>query len=341
MRCVVGEPGVDVNRMDEDGTTQLYVASWEDHAEVVAVLLRTPGFEVNRADRNGWTPLYVRGVRDVMRRGRGAAPGRAGDRRQPVLVGWGDAPLRGVRLRPPRGDQSLAEGAGDRIQPHGQARGHAPLLLCASPNGGHAEAAALLLEAPGVAVFRTDGAGRTALDVAENKDCVILLEEVVDIKRTFSTLLLVLASRGVDRADAADLAMLGFSSDHAKAMAKRMRDTWPPAPPLNEPRQAAGQAGQGGAAAPRCWACNQGMQSDLEESVLVAKTQDDIQSVLSTNEVMTLLSRLPLATNLLFVLLFLLGLVGIGCVGHRSHRCWNPSCTDYVNDHQKATPRGI
>jgi len=56
-----------------------------------------------------------------------------------------------------------------------------------------------------------------------------LLEEVVDVKRTYGALLLALMHHGVSRAEASDVAMHGLPSAHARGMAERMRDTWPAA----------------------------------------------------------------------------------------------------------------
>ena len=55
-------------------------------------------------------------------------------------------------------------------------------------------------------------------------DVLDLLEEVVDVKRTFGALLLAFFYRGVS---GSDLAMRGLRDGRARAMAARMRDTWP------------------------------------------------------------------------------------------------------------------
>jgi len=54
-----------------------------------------------------------------------------------------------------------------------------------------------------------------------------MLEEVLDIKRTFGALLLAFLHCGLSRSEAAGLAMRGLRDDRARAMAARMRDTWP------------------------------------------------------------------------------------------------------------------
>ena len=91
----------------------------------------------------------------------------------------------------------------------------------------------LLLAAPGIEVFNKDMEGKSALDVASNPAVASLLEEVVDVKHTYSALLIALMHHGVSRADASDVAMHYLPTEHAKAMASRMRDTWPadPSPP--------------------------------------------------------------------------------------------------------------
>ena len=68
------------------------------------------------------------------------------------------------------------------------------------------------------------------MDVAGNSVVASLLEEVVDVKRTFGALVLTFAHRGISWDLAADLAMHGLPCEEAKAMAERMRDTWPADP---------------------------------------------------------------------------------------------------------------
>jgi len=84
------------------------------------------------------------------------------------------------------------------------------------------------LAAPGIKVFKKNDEGKSALDVAY--EVASLLEEVVDVKQTYGALLLALMRHGVSRAVASDVAMHGLPSEHAKAMAKHMRDTWPASP---------------------------------------------------------------------------------------------------------------
>jgi len=75
-----------------------------------------------------------------------------------------------------------------------------------------------------------------------------LLDEVVDVKRRYGALLLALMHHGVSRAEASDVAMLGLPSEHAKAMAVRMRDTWPSSGVTEEvkPGEAGTAQGEGG-----------------------------------------------------------------------------------------------
>ena len=77
-------------------------------------------------------------------------------------------------------------------------------------------------------MLRTDNAGRSVFDLADgHPDVWRRLNEVVDVKRTFGALLLAFLHHGVSRSDAADLAMRGLRDDRARAMAARLRDTWP------------------------------------------------------------------------------------------------------------------
>lgn len=91
-----------------------------------------------------------------------------------------------------------------------------------------AEVVRLLLGVPGIHLFRRDTSGKAALEVASGSAVASLLDEVVGVKRTYGALLLALLHGGVSRAVASDVAMHGLPSARAKAMATRMRDTWPP-----------------------------------------------------------------------------------------------------------------
>jgi len=58
VREILRVPGVDVNRVDNDGCTALWAASEKGHWEVVRELARVPGVDAKDA-RNGWTPLLL------------------------------------------------------------------------------------------------------------------------------------------------------------------------------------------------------------------------------------------------------------------------------------------
>ena len=102
---------------------------------------------------------------------------------------------------------------------------YAPLIWASRE--GHSEMVTLLLAAPGIPVFQMDEEGKSAMDVAENAVVASRLEEVVAVKRTFGALQLTLAHRGIFRDMAAHLAMHGLADERAKAMARRMHNTWP------------------------------------------------------------------------------------------------------------------
>jgi len=160
----------------------------------VRLLLRAPGIDVNRADDEGRTPLWCASDEcrlDVVE----------------LLLG-----MPGIDVN--QGDED----------------GRTPLHAAA--NHGESEVVELLLRAPGVHVFRTAKDGQSAMHFAAscgNTEALGLLVEVVDIKRTFGALLLAMAHFGFPKAEAALLAMHGLPSDRAKALATRMRDTWPAA----------------------------------------------------------------------------------------------------------------
>jgi len=65
------------------------------------------------------------------------------------------------------------------------------------------------------------------MDVSRNAFVASLLEEVVAVKRTFGALLLTFVHRDISWDMAAHLAMHGLADERAKAMATRMRNTWP------------------------------------------------------------------------------------------------------------------
>ena len=77
-------------------------------------------------------------------------------------------------------------------------------------------------------MLRTDNAGRSVFDLADgHPDVWRRLNEVVDVKRTFGALVLAFLHRGVSGSGAESLAMRGLRDGRARAMAARMRDTWP------------------------------------------------------------------------------------------------------------------
>ena len=106
--------------------------------------------------------------------------------------------------------------------------GETPLYVAS--HEGEPEVVELLLAAPGIEVFNENMEGKSALDVASSEDVREMLEEVVDVKRTYGALLLALMHHGVSRAEASDVAMHCLPTEHAKAMAVRMRETWPADP---------------------------------------------------------------------------------------------------------------
>ena len=52
-------PGIDINQVDKDGDTSLYLASYRGHREIIELLLAMPGIDVNKSDSYGCTPLYT------------------------------------------------------------------------------------------------------------------------------------------------------------------------------------------------------------------------------------------------------------------------------------------
>ena len=108
-------------------------------------------------------------------------------------------------------------------------------LLCrASYFGLYLEVMKQLLAAPGIRVFLESADGKTALDYArsgnltdDRREVVSLLEEVVNVKRTYAAVLLTLVRLSKSRSWSSDVAMHALPSERAKALAARMRDTWP------------------------------------------------------------------------------------------------------------------
>ena len=50
--------GADINKADDDGVTQLYIAAELGQEAIVRALIEA-GADVNKATDNGWTPLYI------------------------------------------------------------------------------------------------------------------------------------------------------------------------------------------------------------------------------------------------------------------------------------------
>jgi len=209
-------PGFDVNKGNEEyGDTPLMYASRDGLPEAVRQLLAAPGIDVNRANTDGQTPLAL-------------------------AVEKGKCEVVQLLLQAPGIDVNRED-----------KYGWTPLLVASDV--GRADVVKLLLDVPGIRVFRTVK-GRTAMDIAvkylsgelvrkpplftferdrcahvvhNDAEVVTLLEEVVDVKRAYAALLLTLRHLGVPSTPAAELAFHGLPSERAKAMARRMRKTWP------------------------------------------------------------------------------------------------------------------
>ena len=52
------EVGADINKADDDGVTQLYIAAELGQEAIVRALIEA-GADVNKATDNGWTPLAI------------------------------------------------------------------------------------------------------------------------------------------------------------------------------------------------------------------------------------------------------------------------------------------
>ena len=131
---------------EQGWATHLYWASYFGHFEVVTLLLRGPGIDVNQAGKNGKMLLY-----------------------------WASyfGHFEVVTLLRAAPGIDVNESAAD---------GQTPLVAASSE--GHAELVSLLLGAPGIRVLRADRGGITAMDIARNKDVLVVLEVVVAIKET-------------------------------------------------------------------------------------------------------------------------------------------------------------
>jgi len=60
---LLSTPGIDVNKVDNDGQTPLWLAAYNGQPETVQALLAAPGIDVNRAPRgmswSGMSPLTI------------------------------------------------------------------------------------------------------------------------------------------------------------------------------------------------------------------------------------------------------------------------------------------
>ena len=52
-------PDVDVNAINEEGRTPLFLAAWNGNADIVEVIMDNEAADINKSDRMGWTPLQA------------------------------------------------------------------------------------------------------------------------------------------------------------------------------------------------------------------------------------------------------------------------------------------
>ena len=57
MTLLLASPSIDVNQAKNNGTTPLFIAAQNGHAECATLFLASPSIDVNRAQNNGATPL--------------------------------------------------------------------------------------------------------------------------------------------------------------------------------------------------------------------------------------------------------------------------------------------
>ena len=127
-------PGIDVNKVDNEGKTPLYVASWKGHSEVVSLMLAKEGVNMNQAMNDGSTPLFIasqKGHTEVVR----------------------------LMLTAPGIDVNKADN-----------EGKTPLYIASRNNNGHLAIIRLLLAAPGIDVNRANNDGETPLYQASRRD---------------------------------------------------------------------------------------------------------------------------------------------------------------------------
>ena len=48
---------IDVNAIDIEGRTAMFLASWNSNGDIVKVLMENTKADINKSDRMGWTPL--------------------------------------------------------------------------------------------------------------------------------------------------------------------------------------------------------------------------------------------------------------------------------------------
>ena len=232
VRLVLSAPGIDVNRADKNGKTPLEWASDIGHSEVMKLLLAAPGINVNRANKDSETPLYWAsrwGHFEVVKLLL-VAPGidvNQADKYGRTPLEWasynGHSEVVKLLLAAPAIDVNLADKY--RRTP-----------LCGVIYHRHWEVVKLLLAAPGIRILWECADGKTALDYArsgnltdDRREVVSLLEEVVNVKRTYAAVLLTLVRLSESRSWSSDVAMHSLPSERAKALAAHMRDTWPAA----------------------------------------------------------------------------------------------------------------
>jgi ankyrin repeat protein len=56
---LLGTPGIQINQADNGGASPLFFASQYGHTDIVTILLGTPGIQINQPDNDGTTPLYM------------------------------------------------------------------------------------------------------------------------------------------------------------------------------------------------------------------------------------------------------------------------------------------
>ena len=50
---------VNINAIDENSRTPLFLAAWNGNAEIVKELMNTADIDLNKSDNGGWTPLQA------------------------------------------------------------------------------------------------------------------------------------------------------------------------------------------------------------------------------------------------------------------------------------------